>query len=370
MNEMILQYEYYMSKAIELAERAKGQTSPNPLVGAVIVNSEGTLIAEGFHEKAGCPHAEVVALREASADNLKGSTLFVNLEPCCHYGKTPPCAKAIIEAGISKVVIGSLDPNPKVSGGGIKALQEAGISVISGVLERQCAELNRFFFHWIQNKKPWVSLKIAATLDGKISIEPHGKWITGLEARKQVHKLRSEFDAVLTGSGTIMADDPQLTVRLAEGRNPVRVVLDRRLRCDKDKRVFQEDGLVLLFTGSMEKAHQKGFQQANIEIIEWDGNLMSMLSQLAERNILSVMVEAGNVVNSSFIRENAFNELLYFVNPSLFGGSMSVNSSDELFTKLTLQSVKKYDKDLLFILHPLTTGQKQLNEINERLNCV
>lgn len=341
--------EHWIARTIELARQAKGKASPNPLVGAVVLNPAGELIAEGFHEKAGSDHAEVNALKKLGG-TAPGGILYVNLEPCNHYGKTPPCTEAIIKAGIKKVIIGSLDPNDKVNGQGVKALQNAGLEVVYGVLEKQCLELNRFFFHWIKTKMPWVSLKIAATLNGKINIKPHNDWITGLEARKRVHEMRAEYDAVLTGSGTIIEDNPRLTVRMIAGRNPTRVILDRRLRCDKEHNVFHEDGNNILFTASLKNAQQKGIVFANTEIIEWNGELKEVLKLLGEKNYLSVMIEAGNLLNTSFIEEKLVNEILYFVNPSLIGrGSLTDVYSGDL-AKFKLNSLEKLGEDCLLVM--------------------
>lgn len=314
------QHEHWIKQTIKLASKAKGLTSPNPLVGCVILDKEGNKISEGFHKKAGTDHAEAEAIKRAKKTEsqlLSGGTLYVNLEPCCHYGRTPPCTKAIIEAGIKKVVIGSVDPNEKVAGQGIKELKSAGIEVLDGVLKDECDELNKFFFYWIKYKRPWVTLKIAATLDGYINLGKHGKKITGDEVQKFVHQMRSEYDAVLTGSGTVIADNPILTVRKVKGRNPVRVVLDRTLNCSPESNVFNQDSKNFLFTKKHDSNRQELFQ--NTEIVQFSGNLIDVLEELGKRDILSVMVEAGCKINTSFIEEDLFNDVFYFINPRLYG---------------------------------------------------
>jgi diaminohydroxyphosphoribosylaminopyrimidine deaminase / 5-amino-6-(5-phosphoribosylamino)uracil reductase len=308
--------EHWMRIAVQLATQGKGCTSPNPLVGCVIVDEQNNLVAEGYHRETGIDHAETVALAKA-AQRAKGATLYVNLEPCSHYGKTPPCAKTIIECGIKKVIIGSLDPNPKVNGGGIQMLRAAGLEVITGVLEAECLELNKFFFYWIKTGLPYVCLKVAASLNSKI-VNPQDRWVTGPEACKKVHQLRAEYDAILSGSGTVLVDDPELTVRLVQGRNPLRVILDRRLRCKPEHRLFKQAGETFLFTNQADRAETLKF--LNTEIIGWSGNLNEVLQILGKRNVLSVLVEAGTELNTSFLENGLVNEVLYFMRPSIFAG--------------------------------------------------
>ncbi|MDX1921401.1 MAG: bifunctional diaminohydroxyphosphoribosylaminopyrimidine deaminase/5-amino-6-(5-phosphoribosylamino)uracil reductase RibD [Candidatus Caenarcaniphilales bacterium] len=353
-------HEHWIRRTLKLAMKAKGYTSPNPMVGAVIVDNEGNLLSEGFHQKYGLEHAEVNALKLASKEGLKkrlqDATIYVNLEPCCHYGKTPPCTKAIIESGIKRVVIGSTDPNPKVSGQGIKELKENGIEVISGVLEKECDELNRFFFHWIKTKKPWVTLKIAATLDGKIHLGAKGKRITGPEVQKMVHELRAEHDAILTGSGTVLADDPQLNVRLVEGKNPIKVVLDRRLHTTPKHKISEGETQTLIFTNS-ENLQKHSFGD-NVQLLVYPQGrntkeaLAEILLTLGERGILSVLVEAGQQINSIFIQEKAFNEIMYFINPSINSMEDSISVTCNSYLKLRIQDIKMIGNDLLIRFLP------------------
>jgi diaminohydroxyphosphoribosylaminopyrimidine deaminase/5-amino-6-(5-phosphoribosylamino)uracil reductase len=220
----------YMQRAIELATQARGRTSPNPMVGAVIVK-DGKIIGEGYHKKAGTPHAEIHALA-AAGNEARGATLYVSLEPCCHHGRTPPCTEAIINSGIKRVVIAALDPNPKVAGGGLQRLKEAGIDAEFGLMQEAAMELNAVFFKYIQRALPYVALKTAMTLDGKIAAgSGDSRWITGPEARQHVHQLRNIYDAIMVGIGTVLADNPRLNTRLQEGqgRDPVRVIIDNQL---------------------------------------------------------------------------------------------------------------------------------------------
>ena len=222
--------EAYMQRALELALQAEGNTSPNPMVGCVIVDAEGNIVGEGYHHKAGEPHAEVNALAEAK-QMAQGATAYVTLEPCAHYGRTGPCCVALARAGIGKVVVACLDPNPKVAGQGLEYLRLQGIEVVTGVCEKEAQRLNERFFTWITKQRPFITLKYAMTLDGKIATATgDSKWITGEEARTFAHRLRKQHDAVLVGIGTVLEDDPELTTRLVRGKNPVRVVLDSSLK--------------------------------------------------------------------------------------------------------------------------------------------
>ncbi|HAA43310.1 MAG TPA: bifunctional diaminohydroxyphosphoribosylaminopyrimidine deaminase/5-amino-6-(5-phosphoribosylamino)uracil reductase RibD, partial [Ruminiclostridium sp.] len=232
-------HENYMKRAIELAKKGWGRTNPNPLVGAVIVK-DGKIISEGFHEVVGGSHAEVCAINNADT-SVAGSTMYVNLEPCSHYGRTPPCVKAIIEAGIKKVVVAMIDPNPKVSGKGVNILKEAGVEVEVGVMEKEAKALNEIFINYVVNKKPFVIMKTAMTLDGKIAtFTGSSKWITGTEARRYVHIIRDRVSAIMVGSNTVIKDNPFLTTRLEnkEGKDPVRIIVDGKGIVPEDSNVF------------------------------------------------------------------------------------------------------------------------------------
>ena len=238
-------YEKYMKRCIKLAQKAAGNTSPNPMVGAIILDKNLNFVSEGYHKKYGEAHAEVNAINNAlkKGIDLSGGTIIVTLEPCSHYGKTPPCADLIIKSGIKTVVVGCLDPNPKVSGNGIKKCKDANLNVITNVLQKECEELNEIFFKNQTKKRPFITIKTATTLDGKIATKTgSSKWITGEKARKKVQKLRHQYDAILTSSSTIITDNPSLTCRLKNGKNPIRIILDTNLKTSPNSKVYTNDG--------------------------------------------------------------------------------------------------------------------------------
>ncbi|MEP0861091.1 MAG: bifunctional diaminohydroxyphosphoribosylaminopyrimidine deaminase/5-amino-6-(5-phosphoribosylamino)uracil reductase RibD [Ignavibacterium sp.] len=329
--------ETYIQLTLEIAKRGSGFVSPNPMVGCVITKNN-KIIGAGYHQKYGENHAEVNAINSA-VEPLEGSTLYVNLEPCSHYGHTPPCVDKIIESKIKRVVIGTLDVNPIVSGNGVKKLKKAGIEVKVGVLEKECTELNKFFFKYITKKIPYVTLKIAQTLDGKIADESnYSQWITSSEARKLVHSLRSEYDAVLIGRRTAEIDNPLLTVRLTEGRNPWRVVLDSNLKLNTDLKLFTQntDGKTILFTSKesfTKKNKIKKLSGLGVRIIfvkrngNGNLNLKSILKELAILEITSLLVEGGSEIFSSFLRQNLFDDILLFISPKLLGSGVSTFNS-------------------------------------------
>lgn len=327
--------EYFISRCIEIAKYGSGFVSPNPLVGCVIIK-DGEFLSEGYHKVFGGPHAEVNAINN-SPKSVEGATLFVNLEPCSHTGKTPPCTNLIIEKKIKRVVIGAKDPNPLVSGKGIAILKEKGIDVKVGILETECIELNRFFYKYHNSGMPYISIKVAQTLDGKIA-DSYGdsKWITGEASRKYVHTLRSEFDAVLVGVKTIKKDNPFLDSRLIAGRNPYRVILDSALSSPLRSEVFIKDSKSIIIRGkfSSEKDNEriikkeKALLKIGVKVIpvscNKDGslNLREALKKLTEIGIISVLVEGGAKVFSSFIVNNLFDELILFTAPKILGGGL------------------------------------------------
>lgn len=315
--------ERFMSLAIDEARKGLGRTHPNPAVGAVIVK-RGRVIATGYHRRLGAPHAEIEAMANA-AEPLPGSTLYSTLEPCSHFGRTPPCADAIIRAGIARVVFACDDPNPLVNGKGAAKLLNAGVKVTAHVLAEVAASLNRPFLKVMRTGLPWVTLKVAATLDGKIATaKGDSKWVTSETARLRAHEWRNQVDAVIVGSGTVLADDPQLTTRLAlEGkRNPARVVLDGRLRCSPKSRVFdRKDGArVIVITNQPENGRAaKALTARGVEV--WRvKSLHASLKRLAAEGLLHLMVEGGAGVHQRFIEEGLFDEVLMFVAPKLVGG--------------------------------------------------
>jgi len=316
----------YMNIALTLAGKGMGHVNPNPLVGAVIVK-DGEIIGQGYHEEYGQLHAERNALADCKISPA-GATLYVTLEPCCHYGKTPPCTEAIIGSGIKRVVIGSLDPNPLVSGKGVNILKEHGIEVVENVLKEECDKLNEVFFHYIRKKTPYVVMKYAMTMDGKIATATgRSKWITGELARENVHKDRNRYTAIMVGAGTILADDPQLTCRMENGRNPIRIVCDTNLRTPLDASVIRtaKEIPTIIATSCNEKEKYETFLQAGCEIItisKKDGhtNLKELMKELGERKIDSVLLEGGSTLNWSALQSGIVNKVQCYLAPKLFGG--------------------------------------------------
>ncbi|MCM3590793.1 bifunctional diaminohydroxyphosphoribosylaminopyrimidine deaminase/5-amino-6-(5-phosphoribosylamino)uracil reductase RibD [Brevibacillus borstelensis] len=316
----------YMALALDLARATRGQTSPNPVVGAVVVR-DGAVVGMGAHVKAGEPHAEVHALRMAG-EHAKDAVLYVTLEPCSHHGRTPPCVNAIIEAGIKRVVVAVADPNPLVAGTGIARLRQAGVEVTVGVGEAQAKKANEVFFHFITTKTPFVTVKTAASLDGKIATHTgHSRWITGEEARQRVHQLRREHDAILVGVQTVLADDPELTARqqgIARGKQPLRVILDNQLRTPSEARVIRDGKApTLVFTADDAPiGRQKELESHGAEIVRLEGSVTveQVLAVLGERGITSLFVEGGAAVNGSFLQARAIQKVVHFLSYKLIGG--------------------------------------------------
>ncbi len=327
--------EFYMRKALALAARARGLTSPNPMVGAVIVKN-GKIVGEGYHKKAGTPHAEVIAIENAG-EKAGGSTLYISLEPCCHKDKrTPPCTRKIISAGIKKVVIAMSDPNPKVSGKGIDELEAAGIRVVSGVLKDKAAALNEFYVKHITTGLPFVVLKVAMTLDGKIATpEGESKWITGQKARTAVHALRGSVDAILTAIGTIKADNPQLTCRTEEDRNPARVIIDPSLEVRPDSNVLcippetiiaMRNARETAATRSEVDEKKRVLLSKGAQIIEYSGEKLDMkwlMRELGKMGVVSVLVEGGSSLNSYCLESGIVDKVMFFIAPKIIGGKSS-----------------------------------------------
>lgn len=337
--------ESYIQLTLEIAKRGTGKVSPNPLVGCVITKN-GKIIGAGYHSEFGKDHAEINAIN-SSREKLDGSALYVNLEPCAHQGNTPPCVDRIIEEKIKKVIIGTRDPNPLVSGKGIKKLKEAGIEVVEGVLKQECEELNRFFFKFIPKQQPFVTLKVAVTLDGKIAdVKSNSKWISGPESRKYVHAMRNNYDAVLIGARTALSDDPELTVRYTEGRNPYRIVLDSKLKLPSGLKVFQENSdrktiVITTEAGSGKKNKLKKLDKLGVNVITVKKNrndrihLKSLLRELGRNNITSVMVEGGSGIFTSFIKNKLFDDITIFISPKILGNGIPV------VNKLGIESISK-----------------------------
>lgn len=355
----------YMELAINLAKATTGQTSPNPHVGAVLVK-ENQIVGIGAHLKAGEPHAEVHAIRMAG-EKARDATLYVTLEPCSHFGKTPPCSNLVIETGIKKVFVASTDPNPLVGGAGIKKMREAGIDVEVGLMKAEAAELNKVFFHYINTGLPFVTLKSAVSLDGKIATATgESQWITSEEARKDVHYFRHTHDAILVGVNTVIKDNPSLTTRLeAGGKNPVRVILDTCLRTPLDSRVINDQlSQTIIVTGAeAEPATVKQFTDRGIEILTLETSkiiISDMLKKLAERGITSVYVEGGAEVHGSFLTERAFQQVITYIAPKLIGGKSAPSSFGgegiallEDTVSLEIKEVKQIGRDIRIIAEPV-----------------
>lgn len=322
-----------MARCLALAELGQGTVSPNPLVGAVVLDAQGRVVGEGYHQRAGEAHAEVFALTQAG-DKAQGGTLYVNLEPCNHQGRTPPCTQKIIAAGIQRVVCGTLDPNPLVAGAGRDALQNSRISVRYGFMEKECKRLNEKFFHYIVQKTPFVTVKLGMTLDGKIA-NRHGEsqWLTGSFSRQYVHHLRQEYDAILTTAETVLADNPRLNVRDIPNirKQPVRIVLDRQFRLNVDKyKVFKGEQPAWIVTSSLshDKQNAQKAKAAGIKVIKVDEaggtlNLKALFALLPQENIASVFVEAGGRLASSILNDNLAQKYYLFYAPKTLQDTMA-----------------------------------------------
>jgi diaminohydroxyphosphoribosylaminopyrimidine deaminase/5-amino-6-(5-phosphoribosylamino)uracil reductase len=352
----------YMQECFELAYKGAGYASPNPMVGAVIVKN-GTVIGRGYHERFGGAHAEVNAIR-AATEQVEGSTVYVNLEPCNFTGKTPPCTDLLIASKVSRVVIGMKDPNPRVSGKGIKQLQQAGIEVTTGVIEEKAQKLNEIFSKFIRKRKPFVAIKVAQTIDGFIA-DKNGKsqWITNKDSRRFVHQLRAEYDAVLVGVKTVIQDDPSLTVRDVEGRNPARIIIDGNFLVPIDAKVFKDKNIkTFLFIGSKRFRKQVdkklALEKKGITIIEMPDPVPgymafdAILKELAEQGIASILVEGGATTFSHFLEQKQADKIFVFIAPKILGHGLHVfeqMTSRLLGSEINLKdiTIQQFDQDVL-----------------------
>jgi diaminohydroxyphosphoribosylaminopyrimidine deaminase/5-amino-6-(5-phosphoribosylamino)uracil reductase len=327
-----------MQRCLTLARSRLGHTAPNPLVGAVVVR-DGKIVGEGCHPGAGLPHAEVFALR-AAGELAKGATVYVNLEPCNHYGRTPPCTEALIAAEVAKVVVGMVDPDPRTCGGGIERLRDAGIEVVVGVEEPACRQLNEAFIHRTLHKRPFGILKYAMTLDGKIATNTgHSSWVTGKEARNEVHLLRAACDAVIVGGNTVRLDNPQLTSHHAGSRNPLRVVMSRSLELPKSARLWdtqEAPTLVLTETGA-DPEMQKELVNNGVEVVELSPlTPAQVMAYLYDRQLLSVLWECGGTLSARAIADGAVQKVLAFIAPKIVGGQVAPSPVGDLgLTQMT-----------------------------------
>ena len=392
--------EELMRECLALASRAEGRTAPNPMVGSVVLDKAGNIVGRGYHHRRGQAHAEVNALNEAG-EKARGGTIYVNLEPCCHHGKTPPCTDKVIASGVKKVVAGMIDPNPVVGGGGIKALQEAGIEVVSGVLQKDCAHLNRGFIKRIKTGMPWVCLKLATTLDAKIA-DRHGgsRWITGAEARHFVHQMRNTFDAVLVGTNTALIDNPSLNVRdIENSRDPVKVLIDKDLKVSFEAKLYthKTDARTLVITRD-DLSERK---LADLPLVELIGvpyvvskpqpsnsliaagiplrreedkpqdvvhlDLKAALAQLVKRGINTVLCEGGGNLAGNLIDADLVDEIIWIVAPKLLHDPLAVPALGgrarrlEDAVELHEVSIKPLGADIAYCAL-LAPGQKLLSD--------
>ena len=357
----------YMQLALDLAASAKGNTNPNPLVGAVIVK-DGVIIGTGLHRKAGEPHAEVHAFRMAG-EQAEGATLYVTLEPCSHFGKTPPCANLVKESKVARVVVAMQDPNPSVAGRGINLLRDAGIEVEVGLLEREARKLNERFIHNMLTERPFVVSKFAMTLDGKIAAHNgHSQWITSEAARKDVHEIRHEVDGILVGVNTVLKDNPKLTTRLENGvgRNPIRVVLDSALKTPLDAHVVNTTEARTVIVTSLDASQEKGMalEKQGVVILRVAKNedgldLQAALQALYQFGITHLLVEGGGAVNASFLRSRLIDQFIVYMAPKVLGGANSITpftgedvDSIDLAAQLEFAEVVQIGPDLRIIAYP------------------
>jgi diaminohydroxyphosphoribosylaminopyrimidine deaminase/5-amino-6-(5-phosphoribosylamino)uracil reductase len=358
--------ETFMARAIELARLGEGKTAPNPLVGAILVKN-GRVIGEGWHECFGQAHAEVNVIR--NAQNLQndpvGSTLYVTLEPCCHYGKTPPCTELIIRNRIERVVMGILDPNPMVAGRGAEALRKAGISVETGVLEEDCRRLNEIFIHFITTKRPFVTIKAAVSLDGKIAAYTGAsKWITGENSRREVQLLRNSYTAVMVGVNTVLEDDPELTCRLPGGSSPLRIILDSHLRIPKTSRVLAGSDTMIACIEDVDSNTVCDLEALGATVLRCKSNegrvdLKDLMEKLGDLGIDSILLEGGGTVNAAAFSQGIVNKLLLHMAPKILGGvsaktfveGLGVPSPD-CAQQFRIQDVGLHGEDIRIIAYP------------------
>lgn len=327
----------YLRQALNLAKKGMGWVNPNPMVGAILVKND-VVIGKGYHKKIGGPHAEIEALK-ACKNDPKGATLYINLEPCVHFGRTPPCAEAIIKAGIKKVIYATADPNPKVSGRGIAVLKQAGIEVKVGELDSESRELNEAFFTFHTKKRPFVAIKFAASLDGKLATSTgDSKWITNEKSRQFAHTLRGQYQAILVGINTVLKDDPHLGVRK-------RIILDSKLRIPLEAKVLRDPKVIIATTKKANKKKLKELHRLGFDVIIFDEKIAvpKLLNILYQKEIISVLVEGGRQVLDSFIDSKLVDKVYAFHAPLLIGTAKKIKEA----TKLSNLCFKKFDKDML-----------------------
>jgi len=357
----VMTRERYMKRTMNLAKKGRGKTSPNPMVGAVVVKN-GEVVGTGYHQRFGELHAEANALRVCQ-DKARGASLYVNLEPCCHHGKTPPCTDMIIKSGIREVICATLDPNSQVNGRGIKALRDGGVEVHLGVLEEEAKKLNEVYMKFITTGLPFVMLKVAQTLDGKIATKlGDSKWITEEDSRRFVHSLRSSVDAVLVGANTVKRDDPELTIHNAGGEDPMRIILDSSGSIPHSSKIIRENKNGKTIIATTNRRTKEKFQE---EVGVWNlkkgkddrVDLAQLLKKAGENQITSLLVEGGSRVFTSFLKEKLVDKIYYFLSPKILGdglgsfGDLGVRKIHESITFRDYE-IKRFKNDLLVIGYP------------------
>ncbi len=352
---------YYMGMAIRLARKGIGKTSPNPMVGTVIV-ANGKIIGRGYHKRCGDHHAEINAIN-STKKSIKGSTFYITLEPCSHYGRTPPCVDALIQASTERVVVGSLDPNPEVNGKGIKILRSKGIKVDVGIRESECRQLNEHYFKFVKTGMPYITVKYAQTLDGRIATKSgDSQWISSEASRRYVHHLRGINDGIMVGAGTVAADNPQLTVRHVKGKNPFRIIVDSKLRIPIKSSVLTDTNAYLTIiatTSSAPSRKMAAIKKLGVEvwIVKKERNgrvsLRDLLKKLGKREIVSVLVEGGSEVITSLLKANLVDKMIIPIAPKIIGkgleaiGDLKINKINNAIRFSSFKTMKKGD-DIIF----------------------
>lgn len=347
-------HDYYMKKAYQLAKKGLGLVSPNPCVGAILVDKEGNIISMGYHKYFGGPHAEVEALRNLDRKKLKDATLYVTLEPCCHYGKTPPCTELIVNKGIRKVVIGVEDKNPLVMGNGIRRLREAGVDVVVGVMREKLEEFYRPFFKYITLKQPYIILKVAQSFDGKNSVKEGSRYLVSEKTLKYVHKLRFYSDAIMVGINTILNDNPRLDIRYGRKKPLLKIVLDTHGKIPGDSNIFKTEGKVIIYTANEKKKKERD----NEEIVYVSKNgeyckIEEVLYDLGKRGIQNLLVEGGGTLSYELIKNRLVDKLILVISPYIIGGKDYLSFSGDGFESLdkaffiNTYRLKRIDRDIL-----------------------
>jgi len=361
MKKKIFNDNYYMRMAIRLAGKGIGKTSPNPMVGAVIVKN-GKIIGRGYHKRCGDYHAEINAINNVRG-NIRGSTFYITLEPCSHYGRTPPCVDTLIKKGLERVVVGTPDPNPEVNGKGIKILRSKGIKVNVGILGSECRQINEHYFKFIKSGIPYVTVKYAQTLDGRIATKTgDSQWISSEASRKYVHVLRSTNDCVMVGAGTVTADNPQLTVRHVKGKNPLRIIVDSKLRIPIKSSVLIDDNphqTIIAATSNAPSRKKTAIKKLGVEVLvvkkDKDGkvSLVDLLKELGKREIMSVLVEGGSEMITSLLKANLVDKMIIPISPGILGkgleaiGDLNINKIRNAIKFSSFKTMKK-GEDLIF----------------------